>query len=87
MTVGTMTRTPVANPRKAAVAHAVDAIRAGSLDKVVLARDVVARTAAPLDPRWVLGRLAADYASCWTFAVDGLVGATPELLVRSEGGA
>ncbi|MCV2395637.1 isochorismate synthase [Actinotalea sp. M2MS4P-6] len=71
---------------RAAVAHAVDEIRSGALDKVVLARDVVARTAEPLDPRWVLGRLAADYTSCWTFAVDGLVGATPELLVRSEKG-
>lgn len=71
---------------RAAVAHAVEQIRAGRLDKVVLARDVVARTAQPLDPRWVLHRLADDYPSCWTFAVDGLVGATPELLVRSEKG-
>ncbi|WP_199425023.1 isochorismate synthase [Actinotalea solisilvae] len=69
-----------------AVARAVSEIRAGRMDKVVLARDVVARTAAPLDPRWVLRRLAADYRSCWTFAVDGVVGATPELLVRSEKG-
>nr|WP_225753332.1 isochorismate synthase [Actinotalea sp. Marseille-Q4924] len=69
-----------------AVRTAVAAIRAGRLEKVVLARDVVARTEAPLDPRWVLARLAADYASCWTFAVDGLLGATPELLLRSEKG-
>jgi len=71
---------------RAAVAHAVAQIRAGRLDKVVLARDVVARTEQPLDPRWVLHRLADDYPSCWTFSVDGLVGATPELLVRSEKG-
>jgi len=71
---------------QAAVAAAVAEIRAGRLDKVVLARDVVARTERPLDPRWVLARLAADYRSCWTFAVDGLLGATPELLVRSEKG-
>jgi menaquinone-specific isochorismate synthase len=71
---------------QAAVATAVDDIRAGKLDKVVLARDVVARTTAPLDPRWVLHRLSAEYPSCWTFAVDGMVGATPELLVRSEKG-
>lgn len=69
-----------------AVATAVRRIRGGELDKVVLARDVVARTTEPLDARWVLRRLAADYGSCWTFAVDGLVGATPELLVRSEKG-
>jgi menaquinone-specific isochorismate synthase len=69
-----------------AVARAVRRIRAGDLDKVVLARDVLATTTEPLDPRWVLHRLAADYGSCWTFAVDGLLGATPELLVRSDKG-
>ncbi|NTW40045.1 MAG: isochorismate synthase, partial [Cellulomonadaceae bacterium] len=69
-----------------AVADAVAQIRAGRLDKVVLARDVVATTEHPLDPRWVLNRLAADYPTCWTFAVDGMLGATPELLVRSEKG-
>ncbi|WNB85945.1 isochorismate synthase [Cellulomonas sp. ATA003] len=68
------------------VAHGVAAIRAGRVDKVVLARDVVARTAQPLDPRWVLGRLADAYPTCWTFSVDGMLGATPELLVRSEKG-
>jgi len=71
---------------RAAVASAVEAIRAGRLDKVVLARDVLATTQEPLDPRWVLGRLSEAYRSCWTFSVDGLVGATPELLVRSEKG-
>lgn len=69
-----------------AVRDAVGRIRAGRLDKVVLAREVHARTTAPLDQRWVLSRLAADYQACWTFAVDGLLGATPELLVRSEKG-
>ena len=71
---------------RAAVSAAVTQIRAGRVDKVVLARDVVARTADPLDTRWVLRRLSADYPSCWTFSVDGLVGATPELLVRSQKG-
>ena len=71
---------------RAAVSAAVAQIKAGRVDKVVLARDVVSRTAEPLDPRWLLRRLSADYPSCWTFSVDGLVGATPELLVRSEKG-
>ncbi len=57
----------------------------GGLEKVVLARDVVATAAAPLDQRHLLLRLADRYPSCWTFAVDGLVGATPELLVRRIG--
>ncbi|NMR18796.1 isochorismate synthase MenF [Cellulomonas fimi] len=68
------------------VAQGVAAIRDGEVEKVVLARDVVATTERPLDPRWVLGRLADAYPSCWTFSVDGLLGATPELLVRSEKG-
>ena len=68
------------------VARGVAAIRAGRVDKVVLARDVEARTTHPLDPRWVLGRLAEAYPTCWTFSVDGILGATPELLVRSDKG-
>jgi menaquinone-specific isochorismate synthase len=31
-------------------------------------------------------RLATDYARCWTYLLDGFVGATPEMLVRQEGG-
>ncbi|PJJ77339.1 isochorismate synthase [Sediminihabitans luteus] len=68
------------------VAEAARRIRAGHLDKVVLARDAVATTEHPVDPRYLLGRLAASYEACWTFSVDGMVGATPELLVRSEKG-
>ncbi len=68
------------------VARAVAAVRSGEVDKVVVARDVVARTSAPLDVRWALARLSEQYPSCWTFHVDGLLGATPELLVRSEKG-
>ncbi|WP_426563465.1 isochorismate synthase [Angustibacter sp. McL0619] len=68
------------------VARAVERVAAGDVDKVVLARDLEARAAAPIDPRWLLRGLAARYPGCWTFAVDGLVGATPELLVRLERG-
>jgi menaquinone-specific isochorismate synthase len=69
-----------------AVADAVARIRAGLLEKVVLARTVRACLDAPLDVRWPLQRLAADYPACWTFSVDGLVGATPEMLVRLREG-
>jgi len=72
----------------ATVAEAVRQIRAGRLDKVVLARDVLASADDDVDPRFLLIRLAARYAEqCWTFAVDGIVGATPELLVRRTGAA
>lgn len=69
-----------------AVAAAVARIGAGELDKVVLARAVEARAEGPVDVRAVLAALAADYPSCWTFHVDGLVGATPELLARVDHG-
>jgi menaquinone-specific isochorismate synthase len=68
------------------VADAVSRIVDGDVAKVVLARDLEARTEQPLDVRWPLQRLAVDYPECRTFAVDGLFGATPEVLVRLEGG-
>ncbi len=68
------------------VADAVTRINAGALEKVVLARDLVATTDEPIDIRWPLQRLASGYPMCWTFHVDGLFGATPELLVRRERG-
>lgn len=68
-----------------AIAAAVRRIRAGELSKVVLARDLMARADGPLDVRHLLRGLAARYPACFTFSVDGLVGATPELLVRRFG--
>ena len=68
------------------VAEAVRRIRSGRLDKVVLARDLVAEVEEPLDVRAPLAQLSARYPSCWTFHVDGLFGATPEMLVRRERG-
>ena len=71
---------------EAAVAEAVRRITAGDLEKVVLARDLLARAAEPIDPRWILARLAERYERCWSYLVDGLVGATPEMLLRRENG-
>jgi menaquinone-specific isochorismate synthase len=68
-----------------AVAAAVRRIKLGDLRKVVLARDLYASADNPLDQRVLLRRLAARYPDCFAFACAGLVGATPELLVRREG--
>ena len=68
-----------------AVAEAVAAINAGGLRKVVIARDVFATADEPIDARILLRRLAARYPDCFTFACDGMLGATPELLVRRDG--
>jgi menaquinone-specific isochorismate synthase len=54
------------------------------LHKVVLARDLYASADGPIDTRVLLRRLAARYPGCYTFACDGLVGATPELLIRKD---
>ncbi|HEX4812017.1 MAG TPA: isochorismate synthase [Nonomuraea sp.] len=67
------------------VASAAQRIRDGELEKVVLARDLVATAERPIDVRLLLARLAGRYPECYTFSVAGLVGATPELLIRRTG--
>lgn len=69
----------------AAVRAAVGAIRGGAVGKVVLARDLVGSLPSGADHRALLLDLARAYPDCVTFAVDGLVGATPETLARTEG--
>ncbi|MDR1189514.1 MAG: chorismate-binding protein, partial [Bifidobacteriaceae bacterium] len=39
-----------------------------------------------IDPRAVLDFLVSQYRDTWTFSIDGLIGATPELLARSTRG-
>lgn len=68
------------------VAQVVARIEHGDLDKAVLSRDVLATAERDIDPRWLLERLTAGYDSCWTYSVDGLIGATPELLLRLSDG-
>jgi menaquinone-specific isochorismate synthase len=68
-----------------AVDSAIKRIDAEELSKVVLARDVIVWAKADLDP-WVLAaRLARRFPECYTFLIDGFVGATPELLIRRRG--
>jgi len=69
-----------------AVAEAVRRIGDGKLEKVVLARDLLAFAENDIDPRWLAARLTENYSQCWTYVVDGLVGATPEMLVKREAG-
>jgi menaquinone-specific isochorismate synthase len=70
----------------ARVAEAVRRITGGNLDKVVLARDLLVQADGPVDPRWVLRGLADRYDNTWVFGVAGMLGATPELLIRRERG-
>ena len=69
-----------------AVGEAVRRItHSAELRKVVLARDLFATATRPIDARALVDRLARRYPGCFTFACDGLVGATPELLISRDG--
>jgi len=67
---------------RAVVRTATEAIRAGRAEKVVIARELVAGIPAMSDRRVILDRLASAYPDTFAFAVNGLVGASPETLVR-----
>lgn len=69
----------------AAVTAARDAVRDGSLTKAVIAREVEVRSDEPIDVHAVLLRLRASFGSSHRYSVDGLVGASPELLVQVQG--
>ena len=64
------------------VSAAIAAIKSNQLEKVVLARDLNATSNTTIDIRNLMQRLEIEYPSTWLFLVDGLIGATPELLVR-----
>lgn len=64
------------------VHNATERIARGEIEKVVLARTVTGQISADDDLRVPLGRLAYGYQDCWTYAVDGMIGASPETLVR-----
>jgi len=72
-----------------AVARAVERIRAGELDKIVLAREVRAHAPREHDPAAVLGALRELFPACYCWCVGtpeaAFVGASPELLVRRDG--
>ena len=69
-----------------AVRSAVTSIRSGNLSKAVLARDLVGRLPIGADLRRITAELSLGYPDCWTFAVDGLIGSSPETLIRADHG-
>jgi salicylate biosynthesis isochorismate synthase len=72
-----------------AVARATELIRAGELEKIVLAREVQVHAPRAYDPAAVFGVLRREFPSCFVFCVGRgeatLIAASPELLVRREG--
>ncbi len=71
------------------VARATEEIRAGSFEKVVLARSLRIDRSAAYDPALVVGSLREAFPSCFCFAVGTpeltFCGASPELLARRSG--
>lgn len=73
-----------------AVGTAISRLRAGEAEKVVLAREVVARGDGVLAAGSVARALRGAYPACFTYLVGGadgtaFAGASPELLVRRSG--
>src|SRR6185312_17554847 len=74
---------------ESAVAAAVERIRAGAFEKVVLAREVLLRAPGAYDTAAVFGALRELFPACFCFCCGSpeaaFIGASPELLVRRSG--
>jgi salicylate biosynthesis isochorismate synthase len=74
---------------ESAVAHAVERIRSGEIEKVVLAREVRVHAPAAIDPAPLFDALRAAFPACYCYLVGtpelSFIGASPELLVRRDG--
>ncbi len=75
-----------------AIAAGLTAIHDGTVDKLVLARDVLVTAETPIATGTLLSRLATEYPQTWTYCLGAgpdapqtLLGATPEMLVRLRG--
>ena len=72
-----------------AVARAVEKIRAGAFEKIVLAREVTVNAPTAHDAAAVFGVLRAGFESCYVFCAGrgdaAFVAASPELLIRRDG--
>ncbi|WP_292716034.1 chorismate-binding protein [Microbacterium sp. 13-71-7] len=71
---------------QASVQRALAAIADARYGKVVLARDLVGTVPAGSDLRRLVRALSTEYPDTWAFAVDGLIGASPETLVTAQAG-
>lgn len=69
----------------AAVEAARQAVRDERIVKAVIAREISVTSSRPFDRHGVLHRLKASFGSSYRFAIDGFLGASPELLVAVDG--
>ncbi|MDR7294152.1 menaquinone-specific isochorismate synthase [Pseudoglutamicibacter albus] len=68
------------------VREAIQRIRSGELAKAVLSRDVTVDVPGGVQVVPTLQALAARYTDCWVYSVDGIIGATPEMLIEAHEG-
>jgi menaquinone-specific isochorismate synthase len=68
-----------------AVAAIRDAVQRGEITKAVVARDIFVESSEPISVHALLRRLRASFGSSYRYSIDGLVGASPELLVARAG--
>jgi menaquinone-specific isochorismate synthase len=68
-----------------AVVQARDAVRAGDIQKAVIARDIEVHADDPIDVHAILLRLRASFGSSYRYCVNNIIGASPELLVSVHG--
>lgn len=76
--------TPIDTHRRA-VLTARDAVRRGELVKAVIAREILVEADHDIDVHAVLLRLRASFGASHRYSIDGLIGASPELLVSVSG--
>ena len=85
-----VTELPPQQPFMKMVSDAVDAMKAGELDKVVLSRLLEIETRQPVDRHALMARVIAQNPHGFHFHVPleqgALLGASPELLLRQDGG-
>ncbi|HEX9848550.1 MAG TPA: chorismate-binding protein [Acidimicrobiia bacterium] len=70
---------------RAGFRQAMTSLQAGSLEKVVLARQMTIEAPGYIDPSPIVAKLAGAGRADYVFGVEGLVGASPELLVSLRG--
>ncbi|SER93852.1 menaquinone-specific isochorismate synthase [Propionibacterium cyclohexanicum] len=68
------------------IAHVSERMQRGDAERVVLARDLRAIATSPISMAWVLRQWLINYNSCTCYLVDGVVGATPDVMLHRENG-
>lgn len=68
------------------VAHTSDRLDKGDAERVVMTRDLLAVAHDPISMPWILEQWHRNYGASTCYLVDGLVGATYEVMVRRKGG-